>query len=182
MRIKILSIISIFAFFIGVNKSHAQGIAVKTNLAGWAALAPNVGVDLCVSESSSLEAIFYKSATDCWLKSANFTALQLGYRYWFDREPLNSFFCGVTATPTRYEVKINDKKRKGDCIPFGVNVGYCLPIGQNLNFEISYGIGVTYLFEDIYSNNDLNEQNSYNRHKLSLSPTNIGINISYIIK
>lgn len=181
MRIKLLSIISIFAFFIGINKANAQGIAVKTNLAGWAALAPNIGVDLCVSESSSLEAIFYKSAVDCWLKKTNFTSLQLGYRYWFDREPLNSFFCGVTATPTIYEIKINDTKRKGDCIPFGVNIGYCWPLGDKLNLEVTYGIGATYLFEDIYSANE-KEDISRNRHKLSLSPSNIGINISYIIK
>lgn len=175
-------ILVILLSLIGIRETKAQGIAIKTNIAGWAALAPNIGVDLCVSESSSLEAIFYKSATDCWLKSANFTALQLGYRYWFDREPLNSFFCGITATPARYEAKINDIKRKGDCLPFGVNIGYCWPLSDKLNFEVSYGIGGMYLFEDIYGFNEVGESAVRSRHNMSFSPTNIGINISYIIK
>lgn len=182
MRNKLSIIIIVILSVIGIKESKAQGIAVKTNVAGWVAFAPNIGVDLCVSECSSLEAIFYKSAIDSWLKDTNFTALQLGYRYWFDREPLNSFFCGVTATPARYETNIKDTKRKGDCLPFGVNIGYCWPLGDKLNLEISYGIGGMYLYEDIYSTNDLNESVINNRRNLSFSPTNLEISISYIIK
>lgn len=174
----ILAILSVFAF----KDIKAQGIAIKTNLAGWVMLAPNIGVDLCVSESSSVEAIFYKSATDSWLKSANFTALQLGYRYWFDREPLNSLFCGVTATPARYEVKIKDSKRKGDCLPFGVNIGYCYPLTDNLNIEVSYGIGALYLYEDINTVDEAGQPLVTSRHDMSFSPTNLEVSVSYIIK
>ena len=85
MKQKLTVIVIVLLSVFGVKEAKAQGIAVKTNLAGWAMFAPNIGVDLCVSECSSIEAIFYKSAADSWLKNANFTALQLGYRYWFGR-------------------------------------------------------------------------------------------------
>ena len=179
MKTKAIVILTVLLSLLGIKEAEAQGIAVKTNLAGWVAFAPNVGVDLCISESSSLEAIFYKSAADSWLKDTNFTALQLGYRYWFDREPLNSFFCGITATPARYDIKIKDTKRKGDCLPFGVNIGYCLPLNDKLNIEISYGIGAMYLFEEINEKTDIEIKE---RRNMSFSPTNLGINISYIIK
>lgn len=176
-------ILVILFSLIGIREAKAQGIAIKTNVAGWAVFVPNIGVDLCVSESSSLEAIFYKSATDSWLMDGNFTALQLGYRYWFDSEPLNSFFCGITATPARYEIKVNGNKHKGDCIPYGVNIGYCWPLSDKLNFEISYGIGGLYFFEDLYGyNKDGEYVVKWSRDKNRFAPTNIGINISYIIK
>ena len=179
-RLTVILIVVISVF--GVKDLKAQGIALKTNLAGWAMLAPNLGVDLCVSESSSIEAIFYKSATDSWLKNANFTALQLGYRYWFDREPLNSLFCGVTATPARYEVKIKDSTRKGDCLPFGVNIGYCYPLNDRMNIEVSYGIGALYLYEDINTVDEAGGPLVTSRHNMSFSPTNIEVSVSYIIK
>ncbi len=182
MKQKLTVIVIVLLSVFGVKEAKAQGIAVKTNLAGWSMLAPNIGVDLCVSECSSIEAIFYKSAADSWLKNANFTALQLGYRYWFGREPLNSLFCGVTATPARYEMKIKDSKRKGDCLPLGVNIGYCYPLSDKLNIEVSYGIGMLYLYEDITSVSDQGEEVKASRHKTSFSPTNIEIGISYIIK
>ena len=192
MKQKLTVIVIVLLSVFGVKEAKAQGIAVKTNLAGWAMLAPNIGVDLCVSECSSIEAIFYKSVADSWLKiaitklkrceNANFTALQLGYRYWFGREPLNSLFCGVTATPARYDVKINDSKRKGDCLPFGVNIGYCYPLNDKINIEVSYGIGALYLYEDIFSVSNQGEEMKTSRHNMSFSPTNIEIGISYIIK
>ena len=182
MKQKLTVIIIVLLSIFVVKEAKAQGIAVKTNLAGWAMLAPNIGVDLCVSECSSIEAIFYKSAADSWLKNANFTALQLGYCYWFGREPLNSLFCGVTATPERYDVKINDSKRKGDCLPFGVNIGYCYPLSDKINIEVSYGIGALYLYEDIVSVSNQGEEMKTSRHNMSFSPTNIEIGISYIIK
>lgn len=182
MRTRLSVIVIILISIFGTKELKAQGIAVKTNLAGWAAFAPNIGVDLCLSESSSIEAIFYKSAADCWVKDVNFTALQLGYKYWFDHEPMNSLFCGFTATPTRYELNIKDTHRVGDCVPFGVNVGYCWPLGDRWNLEISYGIGATLLFEECYNYDIFGNDIIYSRTKLGLSPSNIGINISYIIK
>lgn len=179
MKVKITIIIVILLSVFGSKELKAQGIAVKTNLAGWTTFAPNIGVDLCISECNSIEAIFYKSVADSWLKDANYTALQLGYRYWFDREPLNSFFCGVTATPVMYDVKIKDTKRKGDCLPVGINIGYCYPLGDKLNLEVSYGIGALFLYEDI-KNTDESIINS--RRNISFSPTNLEISISYIIK
>lgn len=188
MKYRILVILTTVLFAFGAKEAKAQGIVVKTNLAGWAALAPNIGVDLCVNEYSSIEAIFYKSAIDSWIKDVNFTALQLGYRYWFDRTPMNSFFCGVTATPARYEIKINESLRKGDAIPFGVNIGYCHPLSDRWNIEVSYGIGATYLYEESSTSTVISDVSNVvvtsttSRHNIAFTPTNIGINISYIIK
>lgn len=181
MKKNIIVSLCLILLYLCAGKSYAQGIAIKTNVAGWAMFAPNVGVDLCVSESSSVEAVFYKSVADSWFKSANFTALQLGYRYWFDREPLNSFFCGATVTPGTYQYKTDQRKYKGDCLPFGVNIGYCLPLTKMLNLEISYGIGATYLYDHSYSlDNSVTDKITH--HKFVFSPTDISINISYIIK
>lgn len=177
---KIYILLTVMLAVIGTRQVHAQGIAIKTNFAGWAALAGNVGAEFCVSECSSVEVSFYKSIADCYIKNANFTALQLGYKYWFSRTPLNSFFIGASVTPAKYKCVIDDTDRKGYAFPFGVNLGYCLPLGERFNIEFSYGIGGTYINEDIIS--PTIESEMMTRHKMSFTPTNIGINVSYIIK
>lgn len=184
MKHRILIILTVLFSFV-VNESKAQGIAVNTNIAGWAALAPNLGVDLCMNEYSSVEAIFYKSATKCWFKDIDFMSLQLGYRYWFSRTPLNNFFVGATVTPTKYEMQTKNFIHDGYALPFGVNIGYCLPLSDRWNIEISYGIGATYLYEDLLPRTTATAENllpNETKRDFLLTPSNLGINISYVIK
>lgn len=181
--IKRLYILLIMLFLVsGFRQVQAQGIALKTNLAGWVAFGANIGAEFAVSECSSVETVFYQSITNSWNKDAKFTAIQFGYKYWFSRTPMNSFFLGATVTPARYKAVINDTNRKGYAFPFGVNCGYCLPLGERLNIEFCYGIGATYLSEEVTGRSEEFEFEPWTRHNLSFTPTNIGINVSYIIK
>ena len=180
MRKNIYIILIVLLSIIGTKQMKAQGIAIKTNIEGWVAFAPNIGVDFSVSECSTVEATFYKSAINSWLKKANFTAINLGYKYWFSRTPMNSFFVGASVTPAKYKAEINDTDRKGWAFPFGVNCGYCLPLGERFTMEFSFGVGATSLQEDVIAPN--NEFETWTRRKMSFTPTNIGINVSYIIK
>lgn len=65
---KIYILLTVMLAVIGTRQVQAQGIAIKTNFAGWAALAGNIGAEFCVSECSSVEVSFYKSIADCYIK------------------------------------------------------------------------------------------------------------------
>lgn len=138
---------------------------------------PNAGLEVIANERSSWEWSVYQSAADGWLDDVNATALQVGYRYWFGLQPLEKFFLGVTATGAHYKATIDDTSRRGVAIPMGLNAGYAWPLGRRWNLELTYGIGMTWLSEEITS-----ESGSYRRYHFSLTPTNVGINLSYLLR
>lgn len=175
-KVKII-ILSVFTALC-IGKAAAQSFAIKTNLAGWGAYIPNIGADLILTETSSIDITFYKSATDSWIKEARFTGLQIGYRYWFAHQPMQDFFAGITATPTFYDMNIKDRKHEGSCLPLGVNFGYSWPIGKKWSIEASYGVGLL-----AYNTRIHWDQNHTTRDRgILLAPTNIALNISYILK
>lgn len=175
---KIKTIILLIFTALCVGKMSAQSFAIKTNLAGWAAYVPNIGADLILTETSSLDLAFYQSVTDSWLKDARVTGIQIGYRYWFAHQPMQDFFFGATVTPAFYDLKIKDRKHEGSCLPVGINFGYSWPIGKKWSIEASYGVGMLFYntrvhWEYNYTTRDRN---------ISIAPTNIALNISYILK
>lgn len=154
-----------------------QSLAVKTNLTGWAMLMPNIGAEVVVNERSSWDVSIYQSMSNGWLCDINATAMQVGYKYWFGRHPLDQFFLGVTAATAHYKAMVNDLDRRGVAIPAGLNVGYAWPMGRRWNLELSYGVGMTWLSEEVS-----HEGGSYRRYHTDITPTNIGINLSYLLR
>lgn len=159
------------------SSAKAQSVAIKTNMAGWAMMMPNLGVELVANERSSFEMNVYQSAADGWLKQVNATALQLGYRYWFSLEPMDGFFLGLTAAAAHYKAEINDLERKGLAVPAGVNFGYSWPMGRRMNFEISYGAGLTWIQEDVTY-----PAATRRRYDTQFTPTNIDITFLYLLR
>lgn len=161
-----------------VGNASAQSFAIKTNLAGWAACIPNIGTDLILTETSSIDFTFYQSVTDSWLKEARITGMQIGYRYWLAHQPMQDFFVGATIMPTFYDLDINGRKHEGSSLPLGVNFGYSWPIGKKWSIEASYGVGI------LFYNTRIHWENNYTTRdrNASIAPTHIALNISYILK
>lgn len=174
IKIAILFIFTALCF----GKISAQSFGIKTNLAGWAALVPNIGVDLILTETSSVDVSFYQSASPSWLKDAQVTGVQIGYRYWLAHQPMQDFFVGATLTPTFYDLKIKERKHEGSCLPLGINFGYSWPIGKKWSIEASYGIGM------LFYNTRVHWENNYTTRdrNIVIAPTQIALNISYILK
>lgn len=210
----------------GAQSVQAQGIAVRTNLASWAVLGANVGVDLVTTESTSLGISFYKTMGkayplnlfykdnkhikifDSHCKDVEVTAFQFEGRYWFAHQPMQDFFVGLTVSPAHYklthlggghrhdqgslpvtdgdtdednnfpsylDVKHKPHKDSGMAFPMGINIGYSWPLNQRLNLEACYGVGYTYY---VYKN----VQAGVHHHTFNFSTTNVGVNITYILK
>lgn len=132
---------------------------------------------------------------------------QVELRYWFSHQPYENFFLGLQAMPMHYKTEVshgadmlNTATNKneyvktkfvhdGVALPLGFNFGYSLPINHKLSLEFCYGAGW------IFSNNSCAvkessklKKNGYNipaskiSHNCDFSTTNIGVNITYILK
>lgn len=163
---------------LGSLQAAAQSFALKSNAAGWVALVPNVGIDLILTETSSVDISVYQSICDSWIKEGQYTGLQIGYRYWFSHQPMQDFFCGVTMTPALYDMKVCDRKHEGNACPVGLNFGYSWPLGKRWSIEASYGVGAVYYNTRIHWANGTTSRD----RNVVIAPTNVGLSVSYILK
>lgn len=142
-----------------------------------------------------------------YIRHTEIMAGQVEMRYWFSHQPYENFFIGLQATPLHYNMRLNHgmnllnkatnkteyKKVKvmhdGVALPVGFNFGYSLPLNHKLSVEFCYGAGW------IFSNNQCSVRNgselskkgySYRgaevSHNCDFSTTNVGVNITYILK
>lgn len=193
---KLLSILICVSCLFGVHTAKAQSIALRTNLAEWALMAPNIGVDLVFNEFSTLNISIAATAGENYIHNASVQSGQIEYRYWFSHQPYENFFLGLQFSPSHYRMKVNHNKNvygtdgsfirkekadlthNGVAFPFGFNFGYSWPLTSKLNIEACYGAG-WYFYNNECSNSKFASKTS---HNIDFSTTNIGVNITYILK
>lgn len=171
----------------------AQSIAIRTNFAEWALMAPNIGVDLVLNEYSTLNISVAATVDENYIKDAMIQKGQVEYRYWFSHQPYENFFLGLQANPLHYSVRVDHGVMKnvggtmkyekvkgllhnGVAIPVGFNFGYSWPLNSKFNLEACYGAGW------YFYNNNCSSNKGVTRHKIDFSTTNVGVNLTYILK
>ena len=85
---KIVSILVGLMCLFGAQLAKAQGIALRTNLVEWGLQAPNIGVDLVLSETSTLSIGVAATAGEMYIRDAFVQSGQIEYRYWFSAQPI----------------------------------------------------------------------------------------------
>lgn len=176
---KLLSVLIGLTCLLGVQSAKAQSIALRTNLAEWALMAPNIGVDLVLNEYSTLNISVAATAGENYIHSAMVQSGQIEYRYWFSHQPYENFFLGLEFAPSHYRMKVNHSGKKnlvhnGVAFPVGFNFGYSWPLTPKLNLEACYGAGW------YFYNNECSLAGP--SHNIDFSTTNVGVNITYILK
>ncbi len=176
---KLVSILAVFMCLVVAHTAKAQSIALRTNLVEWGLQAPNIGVDFVLSDNSTLDISVAATIGETYIHDAFVQSGQIEYRYWFSGQPYENFFLGLEFAPSHYRIKVDHSGQKGlthsgVAFPLGFNFGYSWPLNSKLNLEACYGAG--WMF---YNNRCSLSGPS---HNVTFTTTNVGVNITYILK
>lgn len=171
-----------------VCAAKAQMLAVNTDVAMDALMAPNIGLELTVANQStlSLNGLYcYES----WGHKTQVAALQPEYRYYLSGRPMNKFFVGIGGIASVYDVEIKDKRYDGYCAGAGLTFGYVLPLSDRVSIDFHAGFGAAaYKQKEYYIGDDYDAEfcvDGYpvaNAKGFRYMPTRIGISLSYTLR
>ena len=149
-------------------KASAQMVAVNTDVAMDACMAPSLGVELTLGKKSTLN-INGLYAANMLGKDIRIAAIQPEWRVYISGRPMFHHYVGAIG---------------------GLSYGYVWPVTQRLLIDFHTSLGLVfyhqkeYFVGDDYDSHYLNDEgNPYaNAHGSLLMPLRIGISVSYIIK
>lgn len=159
-------------------------LAVKTNLAAYAAFVLNLGVEVKIGDKFSIDApLYYSPYTLFDNYSFRILATQPEVRYWLT-EALDGHFFGAHVMGGWYNVAYNSTTRYQDTdgeSPFygaGISYGYSLALNDNWAFEFTAGFGYLRLDYDMFYNIDNGAK--YDTKVIDYwGPTKLGVNLVY---
>ncbi|MBR4378703.1 MAG: DUF3575 domain-containing protein [Prevotella sp.] len=188
MRNKFLLIIATVMLF--AAKASAQMMAVNTDVAMDACMAPSLGVELTLGKKSTLN-INGLYAANMLGKDIRIAAIQPEWRVYISGRPMFHHYVGAIGLLASYKFShFADKVYDGDAGGLGLSYGYVWPVTQRLLIDFHTSLGLVfyhqkeYFVGDDYDSHYLNDEgNPYaNAHGSLLMPLRIGISVSYIIK
>lgn len=171
-------------------KVSAQMVAVNTDVAMDACLAPSLGVELTLGKKSSLN-INGLYASNMLGKDIRIAAIQPEWRVYISGRPMFHHYVGAIGLLASYKFShFADKVYDGDAGGLGLSYGYVWPVTQRLLIDFHTSLGLVfyhqkeYFVGDDYDSHYLNDEgNPYaNAHGSLLIPLRIGVSVSYIIK
>jgi hypothetical protein len=194
MRQKVIALLAVLLVVSSMSRAKAQAIAVRTNVAGFAALAANVGMDFSLNESNSLSGSFYQTMGPSWMSDTRATGFQLSWKHWFSHEPLRGLYWGLSAGVGAYELQkdydvpegqpmLNDRKYyEGAAVPVSVDLGYSFQLSKRWSLDVCAGVGPLLRWETVKIRNDVETQTCIpRRSRIDFYPTNAGISLVYLI-
>ncbi|MBR4572350.1 MAG: DUF3575 domain-containing protein [Prevotella sp.] len=188
MRNKFLLIIAMTMMI--TAKASAQMIAVNTDVAMDACMAPSLGVELTLGKKSTLN-INGLYAANALGKDIRIAAIQPEWRVYISGRPMFRHYVGAIGLLASYKFShLAGKVYDGDAGGFGLSYGYVWPVTQRLLIDFHTSLGLVfyhqkeYFVGDNYDAHYTNEDgNPYaNAHGSLLMPLRIGISVSYILK
>ena len=171
-------------------KASAQMVAVNTDVAMDACMAPSLGVELTLGKKSTLN-INGLYAANMLGKDICIAAIQPEWRVYISGRPMFHHYVGAIGLLASYKFShFADKVYDGDAGGLGLSYGYVWPVTQRLLIDFHTSLGLVfyhqkeYFVGDDYDSHYLNDEgNPYaNAHGSLLMPLRIGISVSYIIK
>lgn len=182
---KILSIICAIVTSLSAN---AQMVAVNTDIAMDALMAPSLGMEIVTGNKTSFNVNFIY-AWKAMGKNIEATVVQPEFRYYLSNRPVHGIFMGVGAIGTRYDITWKNKIYKGDAAGLGLTFGYVYNITRRLSLDIHAGYGALfYNQKEIFVNDRYDEDSKdhgftkANANGYYLLPTRIGVSLSYVLK
>ncbi|MBR1839195.1 MAG: DUF3575 domain-containing protein [Prevotella sp.] len=184
---KLLFILTIMMF---TAKASAQMIAVNTDVAMDACMAPSLGVELTLGKKSTLN-INGLYAANMLGKDIRLAAVQPEWRVYISGRPMFHHYFGAIGLLASYKFShLADKVYDGDAMGIGLSYGYVWPVTQRLLIDFHTSLGYVayrqkeYFVGDDYDRHYTNEEgNPYaNATGSLLMPLRISISVSYILK
>lgn len=169
--------------------ARGQRVAVNTDVAMDACLAPSLGVELAMGKKSTLNLNgFYGSRI--LGKDVRMAALQPEWRVYISGRPMYHHYVGFIGLLTSYKMKFDAKWHDGDACGLGLSFGYVLPLTDRLLVDFHSSLGGVYYHQkeymigEDYDANHLNAEGypEANASGRLLIPLRIGVALTYIIK
>lgn len=176
---------------------RAQLIAVSTDVAMDALMAPSIGAEIVTGNKSSLSvnATFTRNPYGKTLKG---WAVQPEYRYYFSGRPIKGWFVGLGGIGGVYDASIRSKVYDGYAVGGGITFGYVLTFKgkrkkdggflDRLGIDFHSGFGAIYYRRKEYYINDnfdidfsVNGIEQANAKGYYLLPTRFGVSVSYVL-
>lgn len=162
-----------------VQMVNAQDVALKTNILGWVATTPNIGLEVALSPKYTLE---LAGAYNPWTfkddKKMRFWLAQPEVRYWFC-EKFEGHFVGLHLHGAQYFGGFKKKRYDGYLAGGGLTYGYNRILSAHWNFEAAVGIGYARLWYKesprIYC-----EKCVKDKHKNYFGPTKVALSFTYL--
>ena len=182
---KILSIVC--AVVISLS-AKAQMVALNTDLAMDACMAPSLGMEIVTGNKTSFGVNFIYAWKGLG-KNIEATVIQPEFRYYLSNRPVHGIFMGIGAIGGRYDIEWKNKTYRGDAVGGGLTFGYVYNITPRLSLDFHAGYGAIYYNQKENFVNSRYDQDSSeygitkaNANGYYLLPTRIGISISYVLK
>lgn len=188
---RISPVVLAMALFLPLSANASEGdnddvpvVAVKSNLAAYVPVVPNIGIEVPFLKKFSFDIpVYYSPFTIAKNYNFRILAVQPELKYWFNNS-MNGHYVGVHGMTGIFNVAVDGEDRyqstDGDVPSWGVGIGYgySLKLTENWALEFAVGVGYMSLDYDIFRNVDNGVL--YDNKKISYwGPTKIGINIVY---
>ncbi len=168
----------------GRQEACAQQVGVKTNALMWAAMTPNVGVEVVVGEHSSVDLSTFGHINPYGMDS-KVLSFQPEFRYWFNGRPMIREYIGVAAMITSYDMSVNRYVYTGNAMSLGISGGYSFLLGANWRLELCGGFGLLGFWQKHYYETDdyfVDKTVAANSFGYKLFPSKLSVSFTYIIK
>lgn len=195
MKRKILILIMTLAAFTVVQRTQAQDVAVKTNLASDAAANINLGLEFGLSQKWTLDISGeYNPWTFSHNKKWKHLSIQPEARYWFCQK-MSGHFLGFHAMGGKYNIgnldlgfkmlgtdfrKLRDYRFAGWYVGAGIAYGYAWMLGRHWNLEAEIGLGYAYTRYDRYECVTCGKKLDNDKPHHYVGPTKAAINLVYV--
>lgn len=167
----------------------AQRLAVNTDVAMDACLAPSLGIELTMGKKSTLN-LNGLYGSKVLGQDIRIGALQPEWRVYISGRPMYHHYVGAIGLLASYKMKFDGKWHDGDAAGIGVSFGYVLPLKDRLLVDFHTSLGGIYYHQKEYM-----ETENYDEQHLNsagypvanasgglLLPLRIGVSLTYIIK
>ncbi|HIZ85453.1 MAG TPA: DUF3575 domain-containing protein [Candidatus Coprenecus stercoravium] len=128
------------------NVCHSQNVALKTNLLYWAALTPNLSLEVAMADRWTLD---LSGAYNPWTfnddRKMRFWLAQPEVRYWLCEKYEGHFF-GLHLHGAQFFGGFSDKRYDGYLAGAGIAYGYDWILSPHWNLELELGVGYARLW------------------------------------
>lgn len=174
--------------------THAQLIAVGTELSSDAMMIPNLSLEMVTGNKSSFSISAMGTSTSYLFKKTSGIMVQPEFRYWFSGRPISRFFVGIGAIGGLFDITTNGKVYDGYALGGGITYGYVINVNtkipwlkDRLNIDIHSGFGaIFYRRKEYFEADNFDTDYAVDGHQQAnangyyLLPTRIGVSVVYI--
>lgn len=195
MRRKIFILIVAAMSMFAAQRTKAQDVGIKTNLAADGLLSPNLGVEVGLAPKWTLD---LTGEFNGWTLSHNrrwkHWLVMPEARYWLcDR--FSGHFFGVEAHGGQYNIggfdgkwnlfgtdarKLKDTRYQGWFVGGGVTYGYAWILGRHWNLEAEIGVGYSYTRYDRFRCAGCGKKIETDKPHHYVGPTKAALNLVYL--